>query len=48
MQPVEEGKDWDLMTYCDSNWAGDAETMISVTGFIISLVDAININKFQE
>jgi hypothetical protein len=28
MQPVDEGKDWDLISYCDSDWAGDAETSI--------------------
>jgi hypothetical protein len=38
MQPIEEGKDWDLVSYCDSDWAGDAETRISVTGFIIYLL----------
>jgi hypothetical protein len=35
MQPVDEGNDWDLKSYCDSDWAGDAETRIRVTGFII-------------
>jgi hypothetical protein len=38
MKPVEEGKDWDLVSYCDSDWAGDAEARISVTGFIIYLL----------
>jgi hypothetical protein len=38
MRPVEWGKDWDLVSYCNSNWAGDAETRISVTGFIIYLL----------
>jgi hypothetical protein len=38
MQPVDEGKDWNLISYCDSNWAVDAETRISVTGFIIYLL----------
>jgi hypothetical protein len=38
MQPVEVGKDWDFVSYCNSNWAGDAETRISVTGFIIYLL----------
>jgi hypothetical protein len=27
-----------LVSYCNSNWAGDAETRISVTGFIIYLL----------
>jgi hypothetical protein len=35
VRPIEEGKDWDLVSCCNSNWAGDAETRISVTGFII-------------
>jgi hypothetical protein len=38
MQPVEEGKGWDLVFYCNSNCAGDAETRIRVTGFIIYLL----------
>jgi hypothetical protein len=38
MQPVDDGNYWDLVSYCDSNWAGDAETRISVTGFIIYLL----------
>jgi hypothetical protein len=38
MQPVDEGKDWDLISYCDSDWDGDAETRITVTGFIIYLL----------
>jgi hypothetical protein len=38
MQPVEEGKDWGLVSYCNSNWAGDAETRKSVTGLIIYLL----------
>jgi hypothetical protein len=27
--------EWDLKLYCDSDWAGDSETRISITGFII-------------
>jgi hypothetical protein len=38
MQPVEGGKDWDLVSYCNSEWADDAETRMSVTGFIIYLL----------
>jgi Reverse transcriptase (RNA-dependent DNA polymerase) len=38
MQLVDDRKDWDLVSYCDSDWAGDAETRISVTGFIIYLL----------
>jgi hypothetical protein len=29
---------WDLKIFCDSNWAGDPETRVSVTGFIIYLL----------
>jgi hypothetical protein len=29
---------WDLKIFCDSNWAGDSETRMSVTGFIIYLL----------
>jgi hypothetical protein len=35
MRSIEEGKDWDLVSYCESDWAGDAKTRISITGFII-------------
>jgi hypothetical protein len=38
MQTVDEGKDWDLISHCDSDWTGDAETRISVTGFVIYLL----------
>jgi hypothetical protein len=38
IRPVEGGKDWDLVSNCDSDWAGDAETRISVIGFIIYLL----------
>jgi hypothetical protein len=38
MRPIEGGKDWDLASYCNSDWAGDAEKRISVTGFIIYLL----------
>jgi hypothetical protein len=29
---------WNLKIFCDSNWAGDAETRVSVTGFTIYLL----------
>jgi hypothetical protein len=29
---------WDLKIFCDSNWAGDPKTRVSVTGFIICLL----------
>jgi hypothetical protein len=31
--------EWDLKLYCDSDWAGDSETRISFTGFIIYLLN---------
>jgi hypothetical protein len=30
---------WDLKFFCDSNWAGDPKTRVSVTGFIINLLN---------
>jgi hypothetical protein len=30
---------WDPKIFCDSNWAGDPETRVSVTGFIIYLLN---------
>jgi hypothetical protein len=30
---------WDLKIFCDSNWADDLETRVSVTGFIIYLLN---------
>jgi hypothetical protein len=30
---------WYLKIFCDSNWAGDPETRVSVTGFIIYLLN---------
>jgi hypothetical protein len=30
---------WDLKIFCDSNLAGDPETRVSVTGFIIYLLN---------
>jgi hypothetical protein len=30
---------WDLKIYCDSDWAGDPETRVRVTGFIIYLMN---------
>jgi hypothetical protein len=32
--------EWDLVSYSDSDWAGNSETRISVTGFIIDLLGA--------
>jgi hypothetical protein len=30
---------WDLKIFCDSNWAGDTERRVNVTGFIIYLLN---------
>jgi hypothetical protein len=30
---------WDLKIFCDIDWAGDLETRMSVTGFIIYLLN---------
>jgi hypothetical protein len=30
---------WDLKIFCDSYWAGDPETRVSVTGFIIYMLN---------
>ena len=39
MPKIEDSEDWNLKIFCDSDWAGDAETRISVTGFIVYLLD---------
>ena len=38
LQPRHESEKWDLVSYCDSDWAGDPESRISVTGFIMYLL----------
>jgi hypothetical protein len=38
LQPRHESETWDLVLYCDSDWAGDPESRISVTGFIMYLL----------
>ena len=37
--PKIENKNWNLKVFCDSDWAGDPETRISVTGFIVYLLN---------
>jgi hypothetical protein len=39
MQAKDEGKEWVIVSYCDGDWAGDAETRICVLGFIIYILD---------
>jgi hypothetical protein len=39
VQPrLDNNHGWDLKFFCDSHWAGDPETRVSVTGFIIYLL----------
>jgi uncharacterized membrane protein len=40
LNPICENEERDLVSYSDSNWAGNPETRISVTGFIIYLLGA--------
>jgi len=40
MNPIHDGETWDLVSYSDSDWAGDPENRVSVTGFIIYLLGA--------
>jgi hypothetical protein len=40
LNPVFENEEWDLVSYSGSDWAGNPETRISVTGFIIYLLGA--------
>jgi hypothetical protein len=40
LNPVFENEEWDLLSYSDSDWAGNPENRISVTGFIIYLLGA--------
>ena len=37
-QIVNDASEWDIVVYTDSDWAGDKETRISVTGFIVFLL----------
>jgi hypothetical protein len=38
LQPKHESEEWDLVSYCDSDWAGDPKSRICVTGFIMHLL----------
>jgi hypothetical protein len=40
LNPFFENEEWDLMLYRDSDWAGNPESRIRVTGFIIYLLGA--------
>jgi hypothetical protein len=37
--PKFKNKNWNLNVFCDSDWAWDPETKISVTGFIVYLMN---------
>jgi hypothetical protein len=39
IKPEFKGKNWSLQVFCDSDWADDSETRISVTGFILYLMN---------
>jgi hypothetical protein len=39
IKPEFKGENWSLRVFCDSDWAGDSETRISVTGFILYLMN---------
>jgi hypothetical protein len=38
---------WDLKIFCDSNWVGDPEKRVNVTGFIIYLLNVPILLVFQ-
>ena len=38
IQPKADEKDWDLVVYSNSDWDGDTENRIRITGFIIYLL----------
>jgi hypothetical protein len=37
--PENKIKNWSLHVFCDSDWAGDSEKRVSVTGFIVYLMN---------
>jgi len=38
IRPEFQGENWSIRVFCDSDWVGDSETRISVTGFILYLM----------
>jgi hypothetical protein len=40
IEPRIDEEEWDLVVYSDSDWAGDPDDRISVTGFIVYLLGA--------
>jgi hypothetical protein len=39
IKPEFKGENWSLRVFCDSDWPGDSKTRISVTGFILYLMN---------
>jgi hypothetical protein len=39
IHPENKILNWSLHVFCDSDWAGDSEKRISVTGFIVYLIN---------
>jgi hypothetical protein len=39
--PEKKIKNWGLQVFCDSDWAGDSEKRISVSGFIFYLMNMV-------
>jgi hypothetical protein len=39
IRPENKVKNWSLHVFCDSDWAGDSEKRISITGFIVYLMN---------
>ncbi len=35
---TENDGSWTIVVYCDSSYAGDSETRVSIAGFVISLL----------
>ena len=38
LEPKMEEEEWDLVVYSDSDWAGDPENRVSITGFVVYLL----------
>jgi hypothetical protein len=41
LAPELENEEWDMVSYSDSDWAGDPDSCIIVTGFVIYLLGAL-------
>jgi hypothetical protein len=40
LAPELKNEEWDMVSYSDSDWAGNPDSRISVTGFVIYLLGA--------